>query len=136
VDEVPPLTVDGLSVNALNATALTVNRAVLVTVPSVAEMVDVVVAVRKFVAMANVAVVAPAGTVTLPGTVAAAVLLLAREMVVSTAARPPRVTVPVEATPPTTVVGLNDKVDSGGGVTVRVAVLVTVPSEALMTTAV
>jgi len=130
------LTVDGLSVRVLNATAFTVNRAVLVTVPSVADMVDVVDAVRKFVAIGNVAVVAPAGTVTLPGTVAAAVLLLVRAMVVSTAARPPRVTVPVEASPPTTVVGFSDKVDSGGGFTVRVAVLMTVPSEALVTTAV
>jgi hypothetical protein len=123
-------------VRALNATAFTVNRAVLVTVPSEAEMVDVVDLVRKFVAMVNVAVLAPAGTVTLPGTVAAAVLLLARAMVVSTAVCALRVIVPVEASPPTTVVGLSDKVDSAGGFTVRVAVLVTVPSKALMTTAV
>ena len=130
----PPFTVDGLSVNALNATAFTVNRAVLVTVPSVAEMVDVVELVRNFVAIVNVAVLAPAETVTLPGTVAAAVLLLARAMLISTAARALRVTVPVEATPPITVVGLSDRVDSAGGFTVRVAVLVTVPSKALMTT--
>ena len=76
----------------------------------------------------NVAVVAPAATVTLAGTWAAAVLLL-----VSVTTAPPTgaglssVTVPVEETPPSTVAGLRLTVLSAatGAVTVSVAVRVT-----------
>jgi hypothetical protein len=68
----------------------------------------------------NVALVAPAGTVTLAGTVATAVLLLERE----TRAPPPgagafSVTLPVEGDPPLTLVGFDVSEDSvaepGGG---------------------
>ena len=79
------------------------------------------------VVMANVAVVAPAATVTLAGAWAAAVLLLE-----SATAAPPAgaglssVTVPVEDTPPRTDVGLTltELNAATGAVTVRVAVLV------------
>lgn len=54
----------------------------------------------------KVAVVAPAATDTLAGTVAAA-LLLASVTVAAPAAAPLRVTVPVEDVPPVTVVGLS-----------------------------
>lgn len=70
----------------------------------------------------NVAVVAPAATVTLPGTVAREVLLL-----VSVTTAPPagaaelNVTVPVEEAPPTTLVGLKFKRDSVRAVKVNVA---------------
>jgi hypothetical protein len=64
----------------------------------------------------------PAGTITLAGTMAAA-LLLARVTVVDTCATAVSVTVPVEELPPVTVVGFNDKlatprdgVGEGGGV--------------------
>ena len=130
------MTVYGLSVSVLNASAFTVNRAVLVTVPSVAEMVEVVDCVRNFVATRNVAVLAPAGTVTVPGTVAAAVLLLARAMVVSTAARPPRVTVPLRRVRQPQWLDSAIRLTAAAEFTVRVAVLMTVPSEALRTTAV
>ena len=74
----------------------------------------------------NVAVVAPVATVTLAGTVAAAVMLLDRVTVLCAAvpaAGAFKVTVPVEfADPPTTAVGFRptDKTP-GGGVTVRTA---------------
>jgi hypothetical protein len=68
----------------------------------------------------NVALVAPAGTVTLAGTVATAVLLLERET-----SAPPlgagafSVTLPVEGDPPLTLVGFGVSEDSvaepGGG---------------------
>lgn len=77
----------------------------------------------------KVAVVAPAATVALAGTCAAAVLLLDN---VTTAppvgAAPLRVIVPVDDAPPMTLVGFkltNDNVTVVGGVTVSVAVLVT-----------
>ena len=74
----------------------------------------------------NVAVVAPAATVTLAGTCAAVVLLLVR---VTTAppdgAGPVKVTVPVEDVPPITEVGLRLTEVSAAAVTVKVAVFVT-----------
>ena len=74
----------------------------------------------------KVAVVAPAATVTLAGTVAAAVLELVS---VTTApeggALPVRVTVPVELTPPKTLVGASVTEVKAAGVTVKVAVCVT-----------
>ncbi len=79
--------------------------------------------VTALVVMVKVPLLVPAGTVTLGGTVAAA-LLLARET-----ATPPvgagafRVTVPVDGVPPTTVGGLSARLLTWrGGVTVRVAV--------------
>ena len=91
-------------------------------VPLVAEIVTEVVIVTVFVLTAKLAVVLPAATVTLEGTVATALLLLER---VTTAppdgAGPESVTVPVEAVPPTTEVGLRLTELSVGAVTVKVA---------------
>ena len=75
----------------------------------------------------KVAVVAPAATVTLAGTVAAEVLLLDRDtMAPPTGAGPLRVTVPVEGLPPTTLVGFTATEDmvTGTGVTISAAVRV------------
>jgi hypothetical protein len=74
----------------------------------------------------NVAEVAPAATVTLAGTCAAAVLLL-ESMTTAPAdgAGPFKVTVPVEAVPPITEVGLSLTELRVVAVTVKVAVLVT-----------
>ena len=70
----------------------------------------------------KVAVVLPAATVTLEGTVAYEVLLLLSVTVAPPlGARPLNVTVPVEFVPPLTLVGLRVKEESAGGVTVRVA---------------
>jgi hypothetical protein len=80
----------------------------------------------------KLALVAPAGTVTLEGTLAAAVLLLESVTCAPPAgAGPLNVTVPVEdCAPPMTLVGLRVKEDregagGGAGVTVRGAVLAT-----------
>ena len=78
------------------------------------------------VVIVNVALVAPAATVTLAGTWAAVVLLLVR---VTTAppdgAGPVKVTVPVDEVPPITEAGLRLTEVSAAAVTVRVAVFVT-----------
>ena len=68
----------------------------------------------------NVALLAPAATVTLAGTVAAAVLSLERETAAPPlGAGPLRVTVPVEGDPPVTLIGLSAIEESvaepGGG---------------------
>ncbi len=84
--------------------------------------------VTVLVVTLKVAVVAPAATVTLAGTLATAVLLLES---VTTApplgAAPLSVTVPCEEVPPVTLVGLKAKADTAGGVTVSEAVWVAPP---------
>jgi hypothetical protein len=106
---------------------VTVSPAVRVTPLWVADTVTDVEAATDDVVMANVALVAPAATVTLAGTVAAAVLLL-----VSDTAAPPEgapldsATVPVEFEPPVTLVGLTLTLCrlAGGGTGVAVSVAV------------
>ncbi len=94
-------------------------------------MLTAVDAAAALVLTVNVALVTPAATVTLDGTLAAVVLLLER---VTTAppdgAAPLSVTVPVEEFPPVTLVGLTESEESvaaggGAGVTVSDADLVT-----------
>src|SRR5262249_14889018 len=120
----------GLRVTEVRAAGLTVNVAVFagpeVTAVMVAEADD---ATPRDVTV-KVVLVEPAGTVAMGGTVAAAVFEL-----VSVTGGPPVgaaaeiFAAPVEATPPTTVVGLSVKLDGGGGggLTVSVAVFVTPP---------
>src|SRR2546425_7803514 len=102
------------------AAGVTVSTAILVAPPKLAEMVAEVDAVTDTVVTVNVALVAPAGTVTLPtgGTLAAAGLLLERVTTAPPAgAAPLRVTVATEELPPTTLVGLSTKPETvrGGG---------------------
>lgn len=69
----------------------------------------------------KVAVVAPAATVTVPGTVT---LLLLLDKVTTTPLEPAadaRVTVPVAEPPPVTDPGETEMLESAGGLTVRVA---------------
>ncbi len=74
----------------------------------------------------KVAVVAFAGTVTVAGTWAAAVLLLDRVTAAPPAgARPDNVTVPVEEVPPITEVGLRLNAFKAGASTVKLAVFTT-----------
>ena len=82
----------------------------------------------------NVALVLPDGTVTLGGTDATEGLALVRATVKPpVGALPVSVTVPVELDPPVTVVGLRVSVESAGGFTVIVAVLLIPPAEAVIT---
>ena len=109
----------------------TVRAAVRVTVPALAVMVATVDAVTDTVLTVNVALVAPAATVTLNGT-AAATLLLASVMPNPPAgAADVNVTVPCVDMPPVTLAGLTLTADSeaggGTGVTVSVAERVTPP---------
>ena len=116
-------------------------------------MLTVEISSTHLVVTGKVPVLAPAGTVTLAGTVACDVLLLKRPT-----ARPPegagplKVTVPVTVAPPITLVGLRvtevsvsvsegaiaEGVTTGGvtaeGVTISPADLVTPPTEAEMVT--
>src|SRR2546429_7642499 len=79
-------------------------------------MVTAVDAVTTLVLTVKVALVAPAGTVTLEGTVAAAVLLLESATCAPPAgAGPLNVTVPVEEFPPATPVGVSGSGEKGGG---------------------
>src|SRR5262249_34306682 len=115
-DVFPPVTLVGFNVSddklaggGGGGTGVTASVAVRVTPLKVAEMVTLFVAVTATVLMANVALVAPAATVTLAGVEAMAGALLDR---VTTA--PPagaallRVTVPCEELPPTTLDGLSE----------------------------
>lgn len=104
---------------------MTVRLAVFVT-PFVPVMVTVAVDVTVLLVTVNVAVVLPAETVTLAGTVATPVLLLDNVTVVPLeGAGPFRVTVPVDGAGPLTVVGLRVSELRTGAVTVKMAVLAT-----------
>ena len=86
-------------------------------------------AVTALVLTMNVALAAPAATVTLAGTVVAAVLSLIRETAAPPlGAGPLSVTVPVEGDPPVTLIGLSATAESVAepvGATLSEAVLVT-----------
>ena len=90
-------------------------------------MVAEVDAATALVVIVNGALVAPAGTVTLPGTVAAGLLLDSVTCAPPVGAGPSSVAVPVELLPPVTVVGFTPSEErrTGFGFTVRVAVRVT-----------
>jgi hypothetical protein len=103
-------------------------------------IVTVVFAVTALVLTANVALVAPAATVTLPGTVAAALLLDSVTAAPPAGAAPLNVTVPVDAFPPATLVGLSESAESvtgagaPGGFTVSTALRVVPFNDAEMVT--
>jgi len=79
-------------------------------------MVTVVEEATALVLTVNVALVAPAATVTLDGTVDAAALLLESATVAPPAgAAPLNVTVPVEEFPPVTLVGFSESDERVGG---------------------
>jgi hypothetical protein len=89
------------------------------------------------VVTANCVLVDPTGTVTLAGTVAAAVLLLESWTTAQQAwTVPVKVTVPVEELPPVTLVGLTVSDESvgpgGGGLTLMVVNLSIPPAEAVI----
>jgi hypothetical protein len=134
VEDDPRVTLVGLSVRLVREATVTVRVVVLVTPPYTAVMVEEVDVATPLVVIVKVALVAPAATVTLAGTTAAAVLLLDKVTTAPPAgALPVRVTVPVELFPPTTDVGVLVRVESTGGFTTSVAVRLT-PSVAVMVT--
>jgi hypothetical protein len=81
-------------------------------------MTDVVDAVTELVLIEKFALVAPAGTVMLAGTVVALELADSETAAPSLGAASLKVTVPVDELPPTTLVGLTERVDSVAGPTV------------------
>ncbi len=122
----PPTMVVGLSESVFRSGAVTVSVVVLVKPLYSAEIVTEVFATTGLVVIVNVVLALPAGTVTLAGTPATAVLLLVRDTTAPPlGAAPVSVTVPVEVPPPTTLDGLRETELNVGGVTVSVVVLVT-----------
>src|SRR2546425_3469883 len=101
-------------------------------------MVAGVAAAPALVVIVNVTLVAPAGTVTLAGTVAAVLSLDSVTCAPPAGAGPSSVAVPVELLPPVTVVGLtaSEERRTGCGFTVRVAGRVTPLYKAEMVTGV
>jgi len=93
---------------------VTVSVAVFVAPPSAAVIVALVDALTAVVATLNVALVAPAGTVTPAGTVATVLLLDSVTDAPPAGAALVSVAVPCDALPPTTLVGLSAIDDSAG----------------------
>ena len=114
--------------------------AVLVVLLYEAEIVELVEIRTIDVCTVNVALVLPAATVTLVGTLAAPLLLDSITCAPPAGAGPLSVTVPVEdPTPPTTLLGLKvseETVGRGGGITVSEADRLTPPKDAEMVTVV
>ena len=96
------------------AGGLSVNAAVRVTPPKRAEIVADVDAVTEVVVTVKFALVAPAGTVTLAGAVVALELSESETVAPPLGAAALNVTVPVDALPPTTLLGLRDSEESVG----------------------
>ena len=142
-DAVPPTTLVGVTESADKDAggggADTVNTALRVEPPDAPLMVTDVDAPTAAVVTVKDTLVAPAGTVMLPGVVAADVLLLASvTMAPPLGAAPDSVAVPWTLPPPTTLVGLSAIEESVGvdGVTVNVADCVTPPPDTEIVTTV
>lgn len=133
VEDEPPTKLVGFRETVVRLAGLTVSPAVAVPELQVAEIVATVVVRTGLLVTLKVAEAEPAGTVTLPETVATEVLLLARVTSVPPAGDGPvRVTVAVDDAPPITAVGFSTRDDgvTGTGVTVRVAVRTVLLKEA------
>ena len=124
IEAAPPVTLVGLRLSDKRVIAgLMMRLADLVTPLYVAEIVTVLDAATGFVEIVNAALVVPAGTVTLAGTVATVGLLLESATIAPLAgAAVFRVTVPIEAAPPVTLVGLRLNEERVAGFTVGVTV--------------
>ena len=121
-DLLPPPTLAGLSVNEESVGGNTVRAALCDALPTEALIVRLVELATDFALTVKLALMAPAATVTLAGTVAAPVLLLDRFTT-----RPPdgaallSVTMPCELPPLATLAGFNASKEGVGGDTVSVA---------------
>ncbi len=124
VELLPPSTLFGLIATDESDGGFTVRIVVRVVAPSVAEIVTEVAVVTADVVIVNVAVVAPAATVTDAGTFAAVLSSEMATLIPPAGAAADRVTVPVEFTPPITVAGdlETDCSVTAGGFTVKAAV--------------
>jgi hypothetical protein len=117
----PATTVVGFS-ERLNAATLTVRFALADWPPAAAVIATVLVVPTTCPVTVKVAVVAPAGTVTVAGTVAIVVSAEVRATdMPPVGAALPRVTVPLEVAPPLMVVGFRATAVTIGGLTVNVA---------------
>jgi hypothetical protein len=126
VEGFPPTTAIGERETALRAAGFTVIDADVATDARVAVIVTVLTAVTPRLVTVKAAVRAPAGMVTLAGTVAAVVSELARPTTAPVpAALPSRLTVPVEVPPAGTVVGASEREVRLAGLTVITAFFVT-----------
>src|SRR5262249_26934408 len=101
----PPTTEAGLRPIEESAGGFTVRLADLVVEPSLAVILPVVTASTGTVVTVKVAVVAPAGTVTFAGTVAAGLALESVNSTPPAGAATAKLTRPVDETPPTTLAG-------------------------------
>jgi len=120
VDELPPVTDNGFTETDWIARANGFTVSVVVTVaPAVAEIVAVVVVPTELVLMPNVTELDPPGTVTLAGTVTAALSLDSVTGVPPTGATTFNVTVPVDAYVALIVDGLTVTDEATGVVTVK-----------------
>jgi hypothetical protein len=125
VETTPPVTLDGESVIPVNACGETVSVCCCEEEPMAAVMVDV--AGPAIALIVNVALFCEAGTVTVVGTVAAAILELVRFTGCPPAgADPLKVTVPVHERPAKTGFGVRFRLVTASR-TVNMAVLVAVP---------
>jgi len=124
---VPPVTEVGAMDRANAKAGLTVRTAVAVTEPVDAEMVATVEAATFEVVTVNLAVVAPAATNTLDGTLALALFEERLTMSPPVGAFAFSVTVPVEGVPPKSVVGETETLLMDGAQTFRAAVCELLP---------
>jgi len=132
VELVPPTTDDGFNERETDG-AVIVSVALADWPPADAPMLLVALAPTIIVVTVNVAVVAPAGTVTVAGTCASVALLEVRATdIPPVGAALPRVTVPVELMPPATDVGFRERPVTTGGLTVKVAVSFVAPVVAVI----
>jgi hypothetical protein len=132
VEDVPPMTAVGLISTDASAGGVIVRVAVRLVPLKDAVTVTFVLLLTAIVVTVNVAVAAPAGTVTLAGLVADELL---SERVITTpaaGAKPVKVTVPVEEFPPATLAGLMATDESAATVMDSVSVLLTPLSVAVI----
>ena len=127
VEDAPPRTVAGDTVTPVSSGGVTVKVALAVLPASEPVIVAVTDAKTAEVVIANVAVVAPAVTVTDVGGVALPELDVKLMTNPALGAMPFRVTVPVADVPPITEAGVIDKPVSAGGLMVSVADCVAPP---------
>jgi len=126
-DCAPPVALIGLNVSEETVGGVTVSEADMLTPPYDAEMVTGVDAATALVLIVKVAVLLPAGTVALEGTLTAPLLLESITCAPPAGAGPLSVTVPVDDCTPVTLVGFNVSEETVGGVTVSEADALTPP---------